>query len=158
MQKIAAQQDQKGAASSEKTPTSLSFRFSFFWEIADAIPLNFKIIGMVAGTALLIGTLVTIQVYRAMEQESSRQLSEISRSMARELAVRSQEYIVLNDMFGLTRMLRDTVKNIPDLRYAFVLSQNKEVLVHTFNGGFPLDLLRVAYDQPSQDSYSLLPP
>lgn len=113
--------------------------------MADAVPLNLKIIGMVVGTAILIGTFTAFQVYWAMEQESSRQLREMSRSIARELAARSQEYILLNDMFGLTRMLKDAVKNLPDLRYAFVVSPNKEVLAHTFEGGFPMDLLKVEH-------------
>jgi signal transduction histidine kinase len=143
MQKIAIR-NERGATIPGKT--HLSSRLSFFWKMADAVPLNLKIIGMVAGTAILIGTLTTFQVYRAMEQESSRQLREMSRSIARELAARSQEYILLNDMFGLTRMLKDAVKNLPDLRYAFIVSPNKEVLAHTFEGGFPLDILRVEHD------------
>ncbi len=124
-------------------PTVVKKILDALWYIANAVPLRFKIMGMVIGTALAIALFTTLQVKRVMMQETMRQLQDVSCSVARELASRAPDYILVNDLFGVTRMMRSAVKNRRDLRYAFIVSSKNEVIAHTFHGGFPEDLLNV---------------
>ena len=104
--------------------------------------------GMVVGTALLIALLTALQVRRTMTDEIFRQLRERSCSTAREFASRAPEYVLVNDLFGLTRLFKDAVSNRRDLRYAFLVSPKGEVLAHSFTGGFPMELLSVKTPLP----------
>ncbi len=115
------------------------------WRWAEAVPLRIKIIGMVIGISCFIGAISVYLVKIGISEELSRQLRERSCSAARELASRATEYILLNDRYNLTRLLKDAVKNRPDLRYAFVLTLDGKVLAHSFEGGFPTDLLKIKY-------------
>lgn len=110
------------------------------------MPIRIKIMGMVAGTAFLVGGWSVFQVNVVMQREAARQCHDMSIALARELSLRSQEYVLLNDMLGLNQLLRHSVKNLPDLRYVFVTDKNGEVVAHSFEGGFPLQLLSVKHD------------
>ncbi|MDD3554325.1 MAG: ATP-binding protein [Deltaproteobacteria bacterium] len=129
---------------------------SIFWAHADAVPIRIKIMGMVAGTAFLVGGWSIFQVNEVMKQEAERQCHDMSIALASELAVRAQEYVLLNDLLGLTQLLKNAVKNLPDLRYAFVLDNHGEVIAHSFEGGFPLDLLKVEHGiSPAVESLAI---
>ncbi len=117
----------------------------------EAVPLRLKIMGMVVGTALLIAVLTAFQVRRAMTDEIFRQLRERSCSTALEFASRAPEYVLVNDIFGLTRLFKDAVSNRRDLRYAFMISPKGEVVAHSFSGGFPMELLSVESPNPSEE-------
>nr|WP_246325374.1 HAMP domain-containing protein [Dissulfurirhabdus thermomarina] len=116
-----------------------------FWAVADSVPIRVKIIGMVLGTACLVGSFATVHVYRVMSRQVSEHLREMSRAVAGELSAHAGDFILVNDIYGLDRLLREARANRPDLRYAFVLDPGGQVLVHTFEGGFPHDLLRVRH-------------
>lgn len=121
-------------------------RFASFWFWADSVPIRMKIMGMVAGTAFLVGGWSVFQVNSVMQREAARQCYEMSMALARELSLRSQEYVLLNDVLGLNQLLRNSVRNLPDLRYAFVIDKNGDVVAHSFEGGFPMQLLSIKHD------------
>jgi signal transduction histidine kinase len=62
-------------------------------------------------------------------------------SIARDLAARSTDPILTNNLFALHELARDTLENNPDVRYVLVLGPGSEVLAHTFGSAVPLDLL-----------------
>lgn len=126
--------------------TQIRHRLSFLWLWADSVPIRIKIMGMVAGTAFLVGGWSVFQVNVVMQREAARQCEEMSTALARELSLRAQEYVLLNDILGLNQLLRNAVRNLPDLRYVFVTDKNGEVVAHSFDGGFPLQLLLVKHD------------
>ncbi|MGV1098395.1 ATP-binding protein [Thiovibrio sp. JS02] len=105
------------------------------------VPLRLKILGLAFG---LIGSfsIVTIsQVRQELNANLDAVLREESRFVARELSYQARDYLLLNDIFGLNRILANMVKNRPDLRYAFIVDNDGQVLAHTFGTQFPLDLL-----------------
>jgi signal transduction histidine kinase len=68
-------------------------------------------------------------------------LAEQAVSYTRDLAARSTDPILINDLYALHVLLQDTQLNHPDVVYAFVLDTEGYVLAHTFDGGFPAGLI-----------------
>ena len=106
------------------------------------VPLRYKIIGLAVGMVALFGTVTIFKVHTILVSNMKDLLKDESLSVARELASHSKEYILINDLYGLTRLLKDIQNSRPEVRYAFVVDSYHEVLAHTFSGGFPGDLLK----------------
>ncbi len=115
--------------------------FEKFWSIAGAVSVRTKILGMVLALVVLLGVGVTLQVRGTLAYVMVENLREQSVSIARDVAARSADPILINDLFTLQQLLHDTQSNNPDVRYAFVLDPQGRVLASTFSQGFPLDLL-----------------
>ena len=113
-----------------------------FNEILFRVPIRFKIIGLAVGLVALFGTLTIFKVHNILVSNMKIFMKDTSISVARELASHSQDYILINDLYGLTRLLKDIHDSRPEVRYAFVVDSYHEVLAHTFSGGFPGDLLK----------------
>jgi signal transduction histidine kinase len=111
-----------------------------FWEIISAVSVRTKIMGIVLSLVLLLGVGVTIQVRTTMDRTLSHELNQRAISISRDLAARSTDLILTNNLFALHELLHDTVDNNEDLRYAFVLDANGQVLVHSFDVAVPADL------------------
>ena len=105
------------------------------------VPLRFKIMGLALGLVAISGTVTIYRVHDILVSNMKTILKEESVSVARELASHSKDYILINDLYGLTRLLKDIDNNRPEVRYAFVVDSHYEVLAHTFEDGFPLKLL-----------------
>lgn len=115
--------------------------FTKFWSIVGAVSVRTKILGMVLALVVLLGVGVTLQVRGTLVYVMVENLREQSISIARDVAARSADPILINDLFTLQQLLRDTQTNNPDVRYAFVLDSQGHVLASTFEQGFPLELL-----------------
>jgi signal transduction histidine kinase len=111
------------------------------WAIAGAVSVRAKILGIVLGFIILLGAGVTIQARYALAATMTAQLEEQSVSVSRDLAARATDPILLNDMLGLHDLLNETLANNPNVRYAFIVDPQGQVITQTFEGGFPLDLL-----------------
>jgi signal transduction histidine kinase len=107
-----------------------------------SVPLQFKIIGMAVGLTCLIGAVTTYQVHKVLAANMNTVLEMESRSFAAEFAGLSGGHLLINDLYGLSSTLKSMAQNRPDLRYTLVLDPRNNVLAHTFEGGFPSDLLR----------------
>ena len=64
-------------------------------------------------------------------------------SIATILAKRVSEPILVMDLLRLKTFVSETVRLGDDIFYAFIMDREQEPLVHTFKGGFPVDLKRV---------------
>jgi len=106
-----------------------------------SVPLKLKILGLALTLILLFGAVTIYKVQAALSENIDAFLREESRFVATELSYQSHDYLLINDVYGLTQMLRNTVQNRPDLRYVFVRNAEGQVVAHTFEGGFPADLL-----------------
>lgn len=105
-------------------------------------PLRLKIMGLALGLTLFFGAVIIAMVQVALDDNIDSFLQQESRFVAGELSYQVRDYLLINDIYGLSRMLRNTVQNRPDLRYAVVINAKREVMAHTFEGGFPVRLLR----------------
>ncbi|MFH1019458.1 MAG: HAMP domain-containing protein [Pseudomonadota bacterium] len=107
-----------------------------------SVPLKLKILGLALALILLFGAVTIYKVQAALSENFDDFLREESRFVATELSYQAHDYLLINDVYGLTQMLRNTVQNRPDLRYVFVRNAAGQVVAHTFEGGFPADLLQ----------------
>jgi len=111
------------------------------WSLVGSVSVRTKIMGIVLGLVLLLGLRSTFQVRSAMESALVERQEEQSASIARDLASRSTDLILISDIYGLHQILVETVTNNGDIRYAFLVDSNGDVIAHTFDGGFPRNLL-----------------
>ncbi len=111
-----------------------------FWAIAGAVSVRTKILGIVLSLMLLLGLGVTFQVRVLLERTLRDRLEEQSLSIAHDLSARATDLILINDVYGLHRLLHDTLANHSDVRYAFIVDRDGRVIAHTFGEGFPAGL------------------
>ena len=96
--------------------------------------------GIVLGLVLLLGLGITWQVRTSTTATLTEQLDQRGISIDRDLAARSTDLILINNSYALYGLLKDTLLNNADLRYAFILDPSGRVLVHSFDQGFPRGL------------------
>jgi signal transduction histidine kinase len=128
----------------------------WFWDIAGAVSVRTKILGIVLGFIVLLGAGVTIQARYALTATMTAQLEEQSVSISRDLAARAADPILLNDLLRLHDLLDETLANNPNVRYAFLLDSRGQVIASTFEGGFPLALLPLNSAHPSDHHHTAL--
>lgn len=128
----------------------------WFWDFAGAVSVRTKILGIVLGFIVLLGAGVTIQARYALTATMTAQLEEQSVSISRDLAARSTDPILLNDLLRLHDLLDETLANHPNVRYAFLVDLRGQVIASTFEGGFPLDLLTLNSAQPNDHHHTAL--
>lgn len=126
------------------------------WDIAGAVSIRTKILGIVLGLVVLFGVVVTVQARYALTATMSAQLEEQSMSISRDLAARATDPILLNDLLGLHDLLNETIANNPNVRYAFLVDARGQVIASSFEGGFPLDLLALNSAQPDDHHHTAL--
>ena len=68
------------------------------------------------------------------------ELKERGASIARDVAARAADLILIDDLFSLRDLVRDTLESNKDVRYIFILDGRKNVLAHTFGHFLPPDL------------------
>lgn len=113
------------------------------WTIVGAVPIRAKIMGIVLGLVLMLGLGITWQVRQQLEATLDEELRLRGAAIATDLASRGVDRILTNDLFALHALTNETVANHPDVRYALIVDTRGEVLVHTFSGRLPRDLLSV---------------
>lgn len=111
------------------------------WRVVGAVGIRAKILGIVLGLVALMGITATLEVRQILSRTLDAQLHERSVSVARDLAARSTDLVLTNDVYTLHQLLSDTQANNTDLRYAFITDQSGRVIAHTFGAGFPVELL-----------------
>src|SRR4030066_117233 len=82
-----------------------------FWAVAGAVSVRTKILGIVLGLVLLLGLGVTAQVRATLTRTMDAQLQEQAVSVSRDLAARATDLILINDVYGLHQLLRETQAN-----------------------------------------------
>ena len=111
------------------------------WRIVGGVSIRTKILGIVMAMVIIPGLVVTVQVRSTLTRTLREQLHQQGVAVARDVAARSTDLVLINDLYGLNRLLRDTRAHNPDIRYIFLVTPEGEVLAHTFSQGFPRDLL-----------------
>jgi signal transduction histidine kinase len=130
--------------------------FRRFWNLISAVSVRVKILGMALGLVLLLGLGVTLQVRASLAYILHAQLETESITSTRDLAARAADPILLNDLVGLQKLLVETQQNNPDVRYAFIVNKNGQILAHTFGTGFPVGLLEANHAQPSDHHQTII--
>jgi signal transduction histidine kinase len=134
----------------ERLPAALRRLIDRLWLVAGSVSVRVKILGIVLGMVLLLGGTVTWQVRVALEAALERELQSRAVSITRDVAARSVDLLLINDLFRTHQLLGDTLENNADVRYAFIVAPDGDVLAHTFEGGFPPGLIQANRAAPTE--------
>ncbi len=95
---------------------------------------------MVIGLSVFMGTVLSLQVSRFLNDHLLAYMEQESRSVANEIAYKIPDYTLINDLYGLTRYLVNAKTNRRDVRYLVVLDRRGNIIAHTFGSRFPAEL------------------
>ena len=126
------------------------------WMIIGAVSVRVKIMGIVIIGTLLLGLTLEVQMRASVTSLMKQQLESRGISIARDLAARATDEILVNDLYALRQLLFETKANNPDVIYAFVLDPKGNILAHTFGDGFPIGLANANLVETSQHHHTLL--
>lgn len=116
---------------------------SAFWMKVGAVNIRTKIMGIVA-LCILFSTLGMVwYVYRDVSAALRDELVKEGITVGTSLASQSRNLIITDDQFALYSLVREQQAADKNLDYVFVLDGNGNVLAHSFDSGFPTDLLEV---------------
>ena len=118
------------------------------------VSIRTKIMGIVAVCVLWAASALVWQEYQNVSTALKQELTQRGVAIGTGLATQSVEPILTDRQFTLHRLVRDTIDVDPDLIYAFVVDEDGDYLVHTFDGGFPADLTHPA-DQADPGPYAV---
>lgn len=124
------------------------------WVVAGAVSVHTKILGIVLALVLLLGGGITLQVRTILHTTLSHELQNRGISITRDVAARSVDLLLMHDLYAVHQLLRDTLINNEDVRYAFIVSPQGDILAHTFEGGFPTALAAL-HTVPATERYHL---
>ncbi|MCL4552369.1 MAG: histidine kinase [Candidatus Marsarchaeota archaeon] len=112
-----------------------------FWLKAWAVSIRIKIMGIVA-VGILASALALVLYEQHDDLAALRdQLQERGIAVGTGLATQSRDLVLTDNQFALYTLIKDVREADNDLIYIFVLNARGNVLVHTFDEGFPTDLL-----------------
>lgn len=127
-----------------------------FLVITGSVNIRLKILGIVLGLVFLLGFVVTIQVRLLISQNMYKQLQDQAISIGRDLAARATDSILINDDYALHQLITDTQNLHTNVHYAFIVSKDGDILVHTFGDGFPERLLEANTVSPTDYEHTAI--
>lgn len=121
-----------------------------FWSMVWSVDIRTKIMGIVAICIISSALTLVWYTYRDDSVVLKNELRERGIAIGTSLAAQSRDMILTHNQFALYSLIEDTHEANKDLIYAFVLDAEGNILVHTFDGGFPTDLLEVNQVTPGE--------
>ncbi len=103
---------------------------------------------------MLLGVMTTIFVQVSLTNTLTEELRERGQVISRNLAASVVEPILIEDRVYVHRLVENAKKTEKDVKYIYLTDARGKVLAHTFEGGFPYDLLLVQTDK-GNSSYLL---
>ncbi|MDP2872316.1 MAG: HAMP domain-containing protein [Bacillota bacterium] len=103
--------------------------------------LRTKVTGIILALVVLLGLAIVLQTRYIMIPALEHQLQQRAISIARDMAARSADMVLTNDLFALHQLAMETSGLNDDVRYAFIVDRSGALLVHSFTEGFPAALL-----------------
>jgi PAS domain S-box-containing protein len=89
---------------------------------------------------LLLGIVIFLVVNRIMNEALLEENHKRGSALGINLAARSIEPMLAMDFLRMKNLVDETVQLSSDIFYTFILNDQNEILVHTFKGGFPIEL------------------
>lgn len=106
-----------------------------------SVSIRTKIMGIVAACILMSALALVWYAYRDVSVALRYELQQRGIAIGTSLAAQSRDFILTDNLFALYRLIVDTRSADKDIVYIFVLSSTGDVLVHSFDNGFPSNLL-----------------
>ncbi|MCL5039276.1 MAG: HAMP domain-containing protein [Firmicutes bacterium] len=122
----------------------------YLFQAANSVGLAVKIMGIALILTLLLGGVTTLEVRSTLQKTLAGELEQRGVSIARDVAARSQDLLLTNNLFALHRLVTDTLGNNRDVRYVFILDGQGQIVAHTFGDGFPAALISANSVRPGE--------
>jgi two-component system sensor histidine kinase VicK len=119
----------------------------------DDFSIRTKLILTVVGIILVLGVLMASYLNVVQTNMMTSELNEKGISITRNLAENSVNPILTDNPVRLQWLIQTIKESDTEVVYVFIINEHDEVLVHTFTGGFPVDLLGI---NPSIDGVNTL--
>lgn len=103
--------------------------------------LRTKFIAVIVGITLVLGFITILFVNSSMSEAVLKEFQLRGESISRHVAQESADSILTENILDVQHLIENTKKTEPEVVYIFVVSSDGEVLAHTFEQGFPTQLL-----------------
>lgn len=111
--------------------------------ILRAVSVQTKILGIALILVFFLGIVAILVVRKSMQNVVAHELEIRAMSLAQDLAIRTTDAILVNNLYSLNQIIAETKNNYADIRYIIVVDPTGRLIAHTFGGGFPVGLLGV---------------
>lgn len=123
------------------------------WRLIGGVPLRVKVMGIALSMIVLLGLSITGLVRNLMTRTLTWELQQRGLSIAHDLAGRSADLILTNNLYSLHELTHSVVPANEDVRYAFILDPRGQLLSDSFDGDFPSDLLAANILSPAEQHH-----
>lgn len=100
---------------------------------------------------IIIGALISVATNILVSRNLSAQSVNWSDQVLSAMADALIENVSEKDRVGTYRIINDIVEDSDELNYAFIIDFDGDILAHTFQAGFPSDLLETVRQQSNTD-------
>ena len=114
-----------------------------FLQTVSNFSIRTKLIITVVSIIFILGLAMGAYLHTVQTNELTQHLQEKGMTISHTLVENSVNPILHDDIIKLQNLVEITEKTEPDVSYAFILDENGNVVVHTFENGFPLDMKNV---------------
>ncbi|MDG5786096.1 histidine kinase [Evansella sp. AB-P1] len=106
--------------------------------------IHMKIYGMVFAVIFIVTFISLIVVRISISDTLSLQLDERVKSIGSDVASKSSDFMLTNNIYALQKLVNDKVDNHTDIEYVFILNEHDRILVHSYeNMDISQELLKV---------------
>ncbi|KJS21246.1 MAG: hypothetical protein VR72_11530 [Clostridiaceae bacterium BRH_c20a] len=113
----------------------------FNFQLLGSASLRTKLMGIHLFMALIFSVWITYYTQSILQVSFHRQLEQQGIAISRDIASRSVDYVLTENIFELKSTIHDTTINNNSVRYIFFINQDNKVLTHSFTKGLPVGLL-----------------
>lgn len=103
--------------------------------------IYYRILAMALGIIALLSVAAGLIIWDSLDDIVSKQLQKRGAEIASHVALTSGNYILMEDLYNLYDLAKQTAANSEDVRYILIIDSNNRLLAHTFSGGIPQGLL-----------------
>ncbi|MCB0178311.1 MAG: sensor histidine kinase [Anaerolineae bacterium] len=122
------------------------------WTLIGGVSVRTKILGIVLTLTIVLGLVVTWEVRTVMQHNLLNELELLGHAYITDLSIRSVAPLKQGDLPALRELLTETVANHPDVRYAFIVDVQNQVIAHSFPDHVRDELLNLTFADLSAQS------
>ena len=111
-----------------------------FLQTVLSLGIRTKLIATVVIITLILGITMGAYIHTIQSNKLTQELEKKGFVVTHYLAENSINSILINDEIKLQNLVESAKKSSPDIAYVFILDENHNVIVHTFENGFPIAL------------------
>ncbi len=117
------------------------------------VKLSTKIIWLVTAVITGIGLCAFAVSNRIMSRALATEMEEKAAIIAQVIAEHVTHNVLNGEVIPARQALQETVRDMSDVEYAYIIGFKHEIFAHSFEDNFPADLVPYRYDIPRLERY-----